>query len=294
MIDIDLIGSEAFCQNYIQAFNRNKTSIHCHTYFIENTIQHLIESDSSIAKNSHLLIEYIETNQFEWILSMLRNGKSIFIEQADLNSIQIHEIYQIATEANNKCIILNTNEYFSIFQQIEKKINTPYFVEMFLEYGIENTYLLNQELASTVNQTMQYLVSIFKSEVKQISIKPAKIFSIQNDFVSIRLDFSNGTSVSIKMSAFLKNENKQIKIYQNEIIYHLNLSLPSISQEILENNQISTYNININLVNRIDCKVKDILNFINNSEMPFYSLLDNYLYMDLTSKIMKKYNSLLE
>lgn len=294
MMNIGLIGSASFYKTYKQEFIKYHDILVHHECSIEDALNNTPVFESLLLNTQYLFFEETDAATFRLITAALKNGKNIFIDKACISMAEMSEMHNISSEGNLKCLIFNSPDYYKFFQPLNGEIQNPFFIEMTLEYSNQSHTFLAENISNTLYECMQNLQYIFKSDIRQINVKPFKVFSGKTDLISVQLDFSNGCSVNIKISDIAVNEKNIIHIYQPGGIFIINLSEGIAEKQELANDRLNTTTIRIPEIHITEKKVQHFLASAGNTKTRTDSILDNYHAMELSSKIIKKINSLYE
>ncbi len=294
MMNIGLIGSAPFYNTYKQEFIKYSGISVYHECSIEDALNNTPVFESLLLNTQYLFFEKTDTSNFRLIIAALKNGKNVFIDHAFISMAEMSEMHNISSEGNLKCLIFSSPDYYKFFQSLNGEIRNPFFIEMALEYSNQQNTFLSENISHTLYECVQNLQYIFKSDIRQINVKPFRVFSGKTDLISVQLDFSNGCSVNIKISDIATNEKKTIHVYQPGSIFAINLTENTTEKQELTDNRVHITAARIPEIHIIEKKVQHFLAITGNTETRTDSILDNYHAMELSSKIIKKINSLYE
>ncbi len=293
MTNVGLIGSLSFCETY-----KNALATHDVCTPPGCTILKALENDpiyENLLLQCHdLFFEEISSSSFGLATSALKNGKNVIIEKGLLSITELNEIYHISAEGNLKCIILNSSDYYKFFEALQPEIKNPFYIEMLLDYESDVNNYLSENIENTMYECMQNMNYILKSEIKQINVKSAKLFSEQTDFISVQLDFSDGCSANIKMIEKPSKTSRNIHIFQNSNILSIDLLEETILKTEHSKGDLRISTIPVEVTDVTEKKISHFLGLEKTSKTQANSILDKYMAREQSEKIIKKINSMNE
>ncbi|MCC7028993.1 MAG: hypothetical protein IT257_01720 [Chitinophagaceae bacterium] len=292
MMKIGLIGSAAFYNTYQQELSKHQEVTILESCSTADALADLPVFNQIISHGHYLFFEEIDHDTYPLAIAGLKNGKHLVIENAAISAAEMHELYQISIEGNLKCLIIPPPEQYHIFDPLKNKFNNPYLVELSLGWPQSEPYHLTDHLAQTLNLCIQFLRSIFKSEIRQINVKQIVLFSGKTDLIVVQLDFSSGSMVQIKLSTIDREPDHRLKVYQKSAVIDITINQQFAVITEIRDDQLQTNRINLPTGNIIEKKVAHLLNFVNDHQNSGSSALENYLTLELSAKILKKMNSL--
>ncbi len=293
MMDVGLIGTKSFYEIYKNALNQRDvlTPIACS---IEEALDNSIHFEQLTLPCQYLFFEEASSSSYILITTALKNGKNVIIEKCQLSHSELNEMYHISIEGNLNCILLNSSDYYRFYESFQQELKNPFYIEMLLEYPSDQTGHLSKTIENTLFECMLNLHYIQKSEIKQITVKSAKLFSEQTDFISLQFDFTDGCFANIKLIEKPSEPSKTIQIYQNAEIISIDLVKMSICKTTRTSNGITVNETNVAGIDIVDKKIGHFLHPENGTKNQANSILDKFLAKEQSNKIIKKINSLNE
>lgn len=292
MMKIGLIGSGSFYNTYKQEFSKHQYIYIFNECSIDAALHYSTTFENILITCQYLFFEKIDSATFQLVNAGLKNGKHILIDEANLSLPEMHEMYSISNEGNLKCMIFPAADYYKIFETIKGKISNPFLIEMRSSFTSDQQDYLSQGISHTMNVCIQNLLYLFKSDVRHVHVKQSKVFSEKTDLMTVQLDFSNGCAAHIKLSALDSTSSHTIKIYQESAVICINLDDCRMDITEKKNEHLSSSTVAGREINMTEEKVQHFLNITQHSQTQSHSILDYYLAMELTAKIIKKINSL--
>lgn len=293
MMNVGLIGTKSFYEIYKNALNQRDvlTPIACS---IEEALDNSIHFEKLTLPCQYLFFEEASSSSYILIITALKNGKNVIIEKCQLSHSELNEMYHISIEGNLNCILLNSSDFYRFYESFQQELKNPFYIEMLIEYPSDQTGHLSKNIENTLFECMLNLHYIQKSEIKQITVKSAKLFSEQTDFISLQFDFTDGCFATIKLIEKPSEPSKTIQIYQNAEIISIDLVKMSICKTTCTSNGITVNETNVADIDIVDKKIGHFLHPENGTKNQANSILDNFLAKEQSDKIIKKINSLNE
>ncbi len=292
MMRIGLVGSTSFNNSYINRISGSNSLQVYDACSILDALEARPNFDNLKSNCPTILFETIDSSTLSLAISVLKNGNHIIFEHADISLGEMKEIHNISNEGNLHCTILNSAEYYKLLDYCKPEIRNPFYVEIVINFEENQKNYLSENISGTLLQCMQNLLLFFNSEIRQIQVKSSKIFSAKTDFIAIQLNFSNGCNVYLKLTENASPKAHLIHVYQPSSIYSINLMDDTITLTEKNTENLNSNQINIPGVDHFQRKIQHFLDFENKATNASHSILDNYFALDLSSKILKKINSL--
>ncbi len=237
-----------------------------------------------VGKNGHgkssigLLLEEVQFNQ---------NSKKI--KKANvLNRYTKSKTYFIELDFDKD------NDHYTISTNRSANTGTIKFTRNGIDISSHTATGTYKTIENTLFECMLNLHYIQKSEIKQITVKSAKLFSEQTDFISLQFDFTDGCFANIKLIEKPSEPSKTIQIYQNAEIISIDLVKMSICKTTRTSNGITVNETNVAGIDIVDKKIGHFLHPENGTKNQANSILDKFLAKEQSNKIIKKINSLNE
>ncbi len=293
MMHVGLVGTQSFYEIYKNAL-KQRDVLPPKACSLEEALNNSAHFENLTLQCQAIFFEEIQSSTYNLITAALKNGKNVIIDKCQLSIAELNEMYHIAVEGNLNCTLLNSSLYYQFFEPLQNDIKNPFYIEMLLEYPSDRNSYLSENIENTMFECMLTMQYIQRSEIKQINVKAAKLFSEQTDFISIQLDFSDGCSASIKMLEKPSGLSNTIQIYQNGQIISMDLTKKSISKTECKTGNLAVSLTNVEDIDITDKKIEHFLNIENSTQKQANSILDQFLAREQSDKILKKINSLNE
>lgn len=292
MMRIGLVGSTSFINSYKNGISGSKSLQVYDACSIFDALEHRPNFENLRSNCSTILFESIDSSTLSLAISVLKNGNHIIIEHADISLDEMKEIHNTSNEGNLHCTILNSAEYYKLLDYFKPEIRNPFYVEILINFEENQKNYLSENISGTLLQCMQNLLLFFNSEILQIQVKSSKIFSAKTDFIAVQLDFSNGCNVYLKLTENALPKAYWIYVYQPSSIHSINLMDDTFTLTEKNTGNLNSNQISIPAADHFQRKIQHFLDFENKATNASHSILDNYFALDLSTKILKKLNSL--
>lgn len=159
-------------------------------------------------------------NHYDCASRALKRSKHIFIEKPITNTIdEAKSLMALAQEANVTVQVGHVERFNPAFIAAQEHLDNPMFIEIhrlaqFNPRGTDVSVILDLMI-----HDLDIVLSVIKSNVKQISASGVSIVSDQPDIANARIEFDNGCVANLTASRFsLKNMRKSRFFQRNAYI----------------------------------------------------------------------------
>ncbi len=243
---------------------------------------------------------------FTWCEEAIRKGKHVFIEKTLANSIdEAKELVKLIKESNVKFQVgynERFNPAFAILQTLNPK---PAFIE------VQNIIPVNQHeptknlLYDLMAPDIDIILSIVKSDVKNISATSASVIANDNDIINARIEFNNGCVANITWERLSASTIHQMRFFESgKFIYidFITAKTAVITGENFHNiKQILKKEIDAENKTKIDeshnykhnnnsvkLQLEEFRNAVLNNTPPIVSAIDGLRAMEIAYQILQK------
>lgn len=253
------------------------------------------------SKSDILYFEKAITGNIQCILAALKAGKNIFIDHMDLSLEEVDELVKTATEGNHKCLVAHHQDYYSGIADMAGELKCPVLVDIVCEMAPESSQFKPVLRSRWIYQQMVALRYFFKSEIKQIAVLTANVFSVANDLISVRLDFSNNTVVNMLLTEFALKDQRHMKLVQEEKLLFLDFLEHTATLVTGKQSNEGKRGQSKKTIKRVmkyetgentNKKIDDFIGDFKAQGNPGITILDHYIALELTGKILKRINTL--
>lgn len=156
-------------------------------------------------------------SHFECAQLAIKAGKHIFLEKPIANSIQeAEEIIKLANQYNVKGQVGHVERFNPAFKAIKDKISNPMFIEThrLAEFNPRGTDV--PVVLDLMIHDLDAILSIVKSEVKEVHSSGVAIISESPDIANARLVFENGCVANITASRISLKNMRKTRFFQKD------------------------------------------------------------------------------
>ncbi len=252
----------------------------------------------------------VPTDQhFSIAMAAIRQGKHIFIEKPLTNTIaEAKELVNMVREANVKCQVGHVERFNPAYLAIKDINLNPMFIEVhrlaqFNPRGTEVSVILDLMI-----HDIDIILSIVKSNVKQISASGVAVMTDTPDIANVRIEFHNGCVANLTSSRISMKKMRKIRLFQKDA--YIGIDFLQKKTEIIKLKQpedtnvfsfdletpngkktIAVSNPEIPQTNAIKAELQSFVNAINNNTSTAVSEIDGLLAMEIAHQILTKINN---
>ncbi len=252
----------------------------------------------------------VPTDQhFAIAMAAIRQGKHIFIEKPLTNTIaEAKELVNMVREANVKCQVGHVERFNPAYLAIKDINLNPMFIEVhrlaqFNPRGTEVSVILDLMI-----HDIDIILSIVKSNVKQISASGVAVMTDTPDIANVRIEFHNGCVANLTSSRISMKKMRKIRLFQKDA--YIGIDFLQKKTEIIKLKQpedtnvfsfdletpngkktIAVSNPEIPQTNAIKAELQSFVNAINNNTSTAVSEIDGLLAMEIAHQILTKINN---
>ncbi|HSZ86439.1 MAG TPA: Gfo/Idh/MocA family oxidoreductase [Puia sp.] len=258
-----------------------------------SNVDHLIDASDLID------ITTPENDCFEWCEKAIRKGKHVFIEKTLANSVEeAKQLVKLIKESNVKFQVGYAERFNPAYTVLQSLSPKPVFIEakniIPVNREIQNQNLLFELMASDID----IIISIAKSEVKNISAISASVISDTDDMINARIEFNNGCVANITWGRLSISPVHQMLFYESGkfieidliskktlIIDHENLyNIKKMHADSIKADESSIYKKN----NPVKLQLEEFRNAVLNNTPTIVSAIDGLRAMEIAYKILQK------
>ncbi|HVM88528.1 MAG TPA: Gfo/Idh/MocA family oxidoreductase [Puia sp.] len=236
----------------------------------------------------------------------IRKGKHVFVEKPLANTMaEAKEIVNLVKESNIKLQVGHVERFNPAYLSIKDLQLSPMFIEVhrlaqFNPRGTEVSVILDLMI-----HDIDIILSLVKSEVKNISANGVAVMTDTPDIASVRIEFNNGCVANLTSSRISMKKMRKMRLFQKDAyigIDFLNkkaevirmkrsVDIESFSFDIDTANgkkTISISNPQIPEVNAIKMELEEFCDSIRKNKTPVVSEVDGFRAMDVAHQILQK------
>ena len=236
----------------------------------------------------------------------LRKSKHVFVEKPLANTMdEAKQLVNLVKESNIKMQVGHVERFNPAYLSIKNMPLTPMFIEVhrlaqFNPRGTEVSVILDLMI-----HDIDIILSLVKSEVKNISANGVAVMTETPDIASVRIEFNNGCVANLTSSRISMKKMRKMRLFQKDAYIGMDFlnkkteiirlktedDVESFSFDIETMNgkkTIAIANPQIPEVNAIKMELEEFRDSINNNTTPIVSEVDGFRAMDVAHQILQK------
>ncbi|MBS1669827.1 MAG: Gfo/Idh/MocA family oxidoreductase [Bacteroidetes bacterium] len=236
----------------------------------------------------------------------LRKSKHVFVEKPLANTMdEAKQLVNLVKESNIKMQVGHVERFNPAYLSIKNMALTPMFIEVhrlaqFNPRGTEVSVILDLMI-----HDIDIILSLVKSEVKNISANGVAVMTETPDIASVRIEFNNGCVANLTSSRISMKKMRKMRLFQKDAYIGMDFlnkkteiirlktedDAESFSFDIETMNgkkTIAIANPQIPEVNAIKMELEEFRDSIINNTTPIVSEVDGFRAMDVAHQILQK------
>ena len=254
------------------------------------------------------LVDIIAPTQvhFELCQKAIRKGKHVFVEKPLANTMEeAKELMNLVRESKIKLQVGHVERFNPAFLSIQSMELNPMFIEVhrlaqFNPRGTEVSVILDLMI-----HDIDIILSLVKSEVKNISANGVAVMTDTPDIASVRIEFNNGCVANLTSSRISMKRMRKMRLFQKDA--YIGIDFLNKKTEIIKlktgddpdafsfdietlngKKTIAIINPQLPEVNAIKMELQKFCEAILFNTPPIVSELDGYRAMDTAHQILQK------
>lgn len=169
-------------------------------------------------------LDYDKNEIFDDVVTALKNSKHILLwDDSSFSAGQIFEFVKLSREAGVVFQLGNSLNYHPVFQKLKLITGKPLYVE--INHGCENSASLKKIFKNDLITAL----SLVDNNVKRTSARGLNLFSVQQDFITVQLEFDNGSIAHLKSHVFSSQPIHEISVFEKGRIITADFILNTIN-----------------------------------------------------------------
>ncbi|MDT0687246.1 Gfo/Idh/MocA family protein [Autumnicola psychrophila] len=156
-------------------------------------------------------------SHFEVAKKVISAGKHLFIEKPITNTFEeAQELIQLAKKSNVKGQVGHVERFNPAFQAVVSRIENPMFIEAhrLAEFNPRGTDV--PVVLDLMIHDIDAILSVVKSEVKNISASGVSVISDTPDIANARIEFENGCVANLTASRISLKNMRKSRFFQRD------------------------------------------------------------------------------
>jgi len=243
---------------------------------------------------------------FDLCEKAIRKSKHVFVEKPLANTMsEAKELVNLVKESNIKLQVGHVERFNPAYLSIQNLQVSPMFIEVhrlaqFNPRGTEVSVILDLMI-----HDIDIILSLVKSEVKNISANGVAVMTETPDIASVRIEFNNGCVANLTSSRISMKKMRKMRLFQKDA--YIGMDFLNKKTEIIKlktagdtesfsfdietvngKKTIAMSNPQIPEVNAIKMELEKFRDSINNNTPPIVSEVDGFRAMDVAHQILQK------
>lgn len=157
------------------------------------------------------------TYHFDLCKAAIRKGRHVFVEKPLANTMEeARELVKLVRESNVKLQVGHVERFNPAYLGIQHMQLNPMFIEVhrlaqFNPRGTEVSVILDLMI-----HDIDIILSLVKSEVKQISASGVAVMTDTPDIANVRIEFNNGCVANLTSSRISMKRMRKMRLFQKD------------------------------------------------------------------------------
>src|SRR5258708_3387073 len=254
------------------------------------------------------LVDIIAPTPFHFTLceKAIRKGKHVFVEKPLANTMEeAKELVKLVKESNVKLQVGHVERFNPAYLAVKTLQLTPMFIEVhrlaqFNPRGTEVRVILDLMI-----HDIDIILSLVKSEVKNISASGVAVMTETPDIASVRIEFNNGCVANLTSSRISMKKMRKMRLFQKDAyigIDFLNKKAEVIKLKTPQDLDVFSFDIetpngkktialsnpSVPEVNAIRLELEKFCEAILENTPTLVSEVDGFRAMDIAHQILQK------
>jgi predicted dehydrogenase len=254
------------------------------------------------------VIDVIAPTTFHYDLAKLaiRKGKHVFLEKPMAHTMQeARELVNLVKESRIKLQVGHVERFNPAFLAVRQMDLNPMFIEVhrLAQFNVRGTEV--SVILDLMIHDIDIILSLVKSEVKQISASGVAVMTDTPDIANVRIEFNNGCVANLTSSRISMKKMRKMRLFQKDA--YIGMDFLNKKTEIIKlkspqdvdafsfdldtqygKKTIAVVNPQVPEVNAIKRELEAFRDSILNNTPTLVSEVDGYRAMDVAHQILQK------
>jgi predicted dehydrogenase len=236
----------------------------------------------------------------------IRKGKHVFLEKPMANTMQeAQELVNLVQESRIKLQVGHVERFNPAFLALKQMDLNPMFIEVhrLAQFNVRGTEV--SVILDLMIHDIDIILSLVKSEVKQISASGVAVMTDTPDIANVRIEFNNGCVANLTSSRISMKKMRKMRVFQKDA--YIGIDFLNKKTEIIKlkspqdvdafsfdldtqygKKTIAVVNPQVPEVNAIKRELESFRDAILNNTPTTVSEVDGYRAMDVAHQILQK------
>jgi predicted dehydrogenase len=157
------------------------------------------------------------TYHFELAKMAIRKGRHVFVEKPMANTMQeAQELVNLVRESKIKLQVGHVERFNPAFLGVRQMELNPMFIEVhrLAQFNVRGTEV--SVILDLMIHDIDIILSLVKSEVKQISASGVAVMTDTPDIANVRIEFNNGCVANLTSSRISMKKMRKMRLFQKD------------------------------------------------------------------------------
>jgi predicted dehydrogenase len=246
------------------------------------------------------------TYHYDLAKRAIRKGKHVFLEKPMANTMQeAQELVNLVKESQIKLQVGHVERFNPAFLAVRQMDLNPMFIEVhrLAQFNVRGTEV--SVILDLMIHDIDIILSLVKSEVKQISASGVAVMTDTPDIANVRIEFNNGCVANLTSSRISMKKMRKMRLFQKDA--YIGMDFLNKKTEIIKlkspqdvdafsfdldtqygKKTIAVVNPQVPEVNAIKRELEAFRDSILNNTPTLVSEVDGYRAMDVAHQILQK------
>jgi predicted dehydrogenase len=254
------------------------------------------------------VIDVIAPTNYHYDLAKLaiRKGKHVFLEKPMAHTMQeARELVNLVQESRIKLQVGHVERFNPAYLAVRQMDLNPMFIEVhrLAQFNVRGTEV--SVILDLMIHDIDIILSLVKSEVKQISASGVAVMTDTPDIANVRIEFNNGCVANLTSSRISMKKMRKMRLFQKDA--YIGIDFLNKKSEIIKlkspqdvdafsfdldtqygKKTIAVVNPQVPEVNAIKKELESFRDAIVNNTPTLVSEVDGYRAMDVAHQILQK------
>ncbi|WP_205513172.1 Gfo/Idh/MocA family protein [Longitalea arenae] len=245
-------------------------------------------------------------HHFELAKMAIRKGKHVFLEKPMAHTMQeAQELVNLVKESRIKLQVGHVERFNPAFLAVKNMELNPMFIEVhrLAQFNVRGTEV--SVILDLMIHDIDIILSLVKSEVKQISASGVAVMTDTPDIANVRIEFNNGCVANLTSSRISMKKMRKMRVFQKDA--YIGIDFLAKTSEVIKlkspqdidafsfdldtvhgKKTIAVVNPQVPEVNAIKKELESFRDAILNNTPTLVSEVDGYRAMDVAHQILQK------
>jgi predicted dehydrogenase len=246
------------------------------------------------------------TYHFDLAKRAIRKGRHVFLEKPMANTMdEARELVNLVKESRIKLQVGHVERFNPAFIAVKQLELNPMFIEVhrLAQFNVRGTEV--SVILDLMIHDIDIILSLVKSEVKQISASGVAVMTDTPDIANVRIEFNNGCVANLTSSRISMKKMRKMRLFQKDA--YIGIDFLNKKSEIIKlkspqdidafsfdldtlhgKKTIAVVNPQVPEVNAIKKELESFRDAIVNNTPTMVSEVDGYRAMDVAHQILQK------